>query len=384
MLAADKDQRFPQARRTTWIGMVINLFLISFKVLAGIWGRSEAIIADAVHSASDFITDALVLVGLKISERPKDETHPYGHGRVETIATFLVGLILGTAGLGIGFKAITAMIKGVSYAPKLIALIAALISIIVKEGTYQYTIRKSRLINSQVLKANAWHHRSDALSSVATFLGIGGAMLNPKWLILDPLVACGVAIFIVKIGAEITWGAFSDLVDTSVHQEIRDQMKQVAKAVPGVIGLHKMKTRHVGNEIFVDVHIEVNPSISVTDGHHIATQLERAILHNVDNMAEVNVHVEPDEDAQHKPEAVKNQLEIEKNICQIADTIEGIQGLSRLRVQRHGSGIKVDANIELNPQLTVAEGQKLAKFFREQLLKIKDVQQVELFLNLTS
>jgi cation diffusion facilitator family transporter len=298
MLAADKAQRFPQARRTTWTGLVINSLLITLKILAGIWGRSEALIADAVHSVSDFITDAVVLIGLAVSERPMDETHPYGHGRVETIATFMVGLILGLVGLGIGFKAIATMIKGVSHTPRFIALIAALISIIAKEGLYRYTIRVSQRTNCPTLRANAWHHRSDALSSIATFVGVGGAMLNPRWLILDPLVACGVAIFIVKVSAEITWGAFSELVDTSVQREIRDQLEQVAKTVPGVISLHKLKTRQVGGEIFVDVHIEVNPAITVTEGHHIATQLKDTILGQVDNMAEVNVHVEPEGDSQ--------------------------------------------------------------------------------------
>lgn len=296
MLASDKAQRFPQARRATWVGLVTNLLLVTLKGLAGIWGRSEALIADTAHSISDFITDALVLVGLKISERPVDETHPYGHGRVETISTFVVGLILGVVGFGIGFRAVDTMIKGVSQTPRAIALVAAFISIIVKEGLYRYTVRIGRRTNSLSLRANAWHHRSDALSSVATFLGVGGAMLNPRWLILDPLVACGVAIFVVKISIEITWKAISDLVDTSVQQDIRDKIEQVARAVPGVINLHGLKTRHVGNEIVVDVHIEVNPQITVTEGHHIATRLKGDILKQVDNMAEVNVHVEPEGD----------------------------------------------------------------------------------------
>ena len=296
MPASDKDQRFPQARQATWIGLVANLLLVTLKAIAGIWGRSEALIADAAHSISDFITDVLVLVGLKISERPVDDTHPYGHGRVETITTFMVGLILGVVGVGIGFRAVNSMIKGVSHTPKTIALLAALVSIIVKEVLYRYTVRIGRRTNSLSLRANAWHHRSDALSSVATFLGVGGAMLNPRWLILDPLAACGVAIFVVKISIEITRKAFSDLVDTSVRQEIRDKIEQVARAVPGVISLHGLKTRHVGSEIFVDVHIEVNPQITVTEGHRIATQLKHTILGQVDNIAGVNVHVEPEGD----------------------------------------------------------------------------------------
>ncbi len=296
MLNYDKSQKYPEARRVTWIGLFINLALIIFKVLAGIVGRSAALIADAVHSASDFISDALVLVGLKIAERPIDDTHPYGHGRVETIVTFLVGLLLGLVGVGIGFKAVNTMIQGVSYTPRLIALIAALISIVVKEWLYRYTIKVSRWTNSPSLRANAWHHRSDAFSSIATAFGVGGAMLNPQWVILDPLVACLVAVFIAKTSVEITWRALLELVDTSVNQETRDQIKQAAKAVPGVIGLHKLKTRHVGSDIFVDVHIEVNPQITVTEGHNIATRLKSTILQQVDNVAEVTVHVEPEGD----------------------------------------------------------------------------------------
>ncbi len=297
MLNSDKSQKYPKARRVTWIGLIINVGLISFKVLAGILGHSAALIADAVHSVSDLISDALVLVGLKISARPIDETHPYGHGRVETIVAFLVGLILGLVGIGIGFKAINIMIQGVSYTPRLIALLAALTSIVVKEWLYHYTIRVSRWTNSPSLRANAWHHRSDAFSSIATALGVGGAMLNPQWVILDPLVACLVAVFVVETSGKITWRAFLELVDTSVNQETRDQIEQAAKTVPGVIGLHKLKTRHVGSEIFVDVHIEVDPQITVTEGHNIATRLKNFILQQVNNIAEVTVHVEPEGDS---------------------------------------------------------------------------------------
>jgi cation diffusion facilitator family transporter len=297
MSRSDKSQKYPEARRVTWIGLFINLGLISFKIMAGILGQSEALIADAMHSVSDFVSDTLVLVGLKISERPIDDTHPYGHGRVETIASFLVGLLLGLVGVGIGFKAVNTMIQGVSYTPKVIALLAALISIVVKEGLYHYTIRVSYRTNFHSLRANAWHHRSDAFSSVATSLGIGGAMLNPKWLILDPLVACLVAVFIAKTSVKITWSAFLELVDTSVNREIRDKIEQVGKTVMGIAGLHKLKTRHVGSEIFVDVHIEVNPQITVTEGHNIATRLKETILQRVDNVAEVTVHVEPEGDS---------------------------------------------------------------------------------------
>jgi cation diffusion facilitator family transporter len=376
MSAFNEVKRFPQARRVTWIGLIINLFLISFKALGGIWGRSEALIADAVHSASDFITDVLVLIGLTVSERPMDETHPYGHGRVETIATFLVGLVLGLVGLGIGLKAIATMIKGVSYTPRSIALIAALVSIIVKEGLYRYTIRVGQQTNSQALRANAWHHRSDALSSVATFLGVGGAMLNPRWLILDPLVACGVAVFIVKVSAEITWTAFSDLVDTSVQREIRDQIERVAKGVSGVLNLHGLKTRHVGNNIFVDVHIEVSPRISVTEGHHIATQLKRAILGQVDNMAEVNVHVEPEGDSQRQPGMINSEAEIEARVYQIVNSIEGIKGLHGLKIRHHGADVSLEVDIEVDPQIRVVEGHALAKAARQQILGIERVKEV--------
>ncbi len=376
MSSLDKSQRLVKGERIVYIGLLTSLLLTILKGIGGIIGHSGALIADAIHSLSDFLSDILVLIGLRVAERPVDETHPYGHGRIETIATFILGIILGMVGFGIAYKSVVAIISGSKYDPSLIALLISLASIISKEILYRYTIKVSIRINSQALKANAWHHRSDALSSVAVFIGIAGARLNPAWWILDPLAAVAVALLIIKVSADICWGAMSDLADTAVNKETRSHIEEAVCSVAGVLGLHGLKSRHVGNEIFVDIHIEVSPRISVTEGHYIASLAREAVLRQIHNIGDVHIHIEQEGSDPNKISKTASDEIIEKNIYQTAKSVDGIMGLHGLKIRTHGKDICLEVDIEVDPYLQVIQGHELAKKFRQKLLQLPNIKEV--------
>ena len=295
---SDSNLRYRLGTRVTWVGLCVNLILTSFKLFAGIWGRSQAMIADAIHSLSDFATDIVVLIGFKVVSKPADMDHTFGHGRVETLVTFIVGVSLIIVAIWIGWTGISTILKMVSgiypYRIRWIALIAAMVSIITKEGTYRYTVRMGKQINSQAVIANAWHHRADALSSIATLIGIGGALiLGERWHILDPIAAIVVCFFIVKVAVGISRGSILDLIDTAISKDKVDKIETIIKGVSGVIGVHDIKTRSIGHDIALDVHVTVNPMLTVAQGHAIATNIENELKNKLGNVGFISVHIEP-------------------------------------------------------------------------------------------
>jgi len=298
---SDSNLRYRLGTRVTWLGCCVNIILTSFKLFAGIWGRSQAMIADAIHSLSDIITDIVVLLGFKVASKPADMDHAFGHERVETLATLIVGASLIIVAIWIGWTGISTILKMTSgvylYQIRWIAFIAAIVSIVTKEGVYRYTVKVGKHINSQAVIANAWHHRSDALTSVATLIGIGGALLlSERWRILDPIAALVVCFFIVKVAIRIARGSVLDLIDTAVSKETVDKIKTIIKSVPGVIGVHDIKTRSIGHNIALDVHITVNPKLTVAQGHDIATKIEDELKIKLDNVGFISVHIEPHEE----------------------------------------------------------------------------------------
>ncbi|MFC1694362.1 cation diffusion facilitator family transporter, partial [Candidatus Latescibacterota bacterium] len=286
--------------RVTGIGMMINTLLIGLKLIGGIAGNSGAMIADAVHSISDFVTDAGVIVGLRFLSKPADTDHAYGHGRVDTAISLLIGLAIIITGIGIlknGAQLIMLSFDGVfPHKPGIIALVMGIISILSKEVLYHYTRAVAKKSGSRTLEANAWHHRSDALSSVGTVIGVGGAIiLGDRWTILDPAAAVFVSILVIKVGFDIGWKAFKELSDESLSRHARQTVEKSIKCVKGVKGHHKIRTRSLGRYVTVDAHIQVNPEISVSEGHAIATKVENSIRKALRNAAFVTIHVEPKE-----------------------------------------------------------------------------------------
>jgi cation diffusion facilitator family transporter len=296
-MLSQKERAF-QANRVTLAGSAINFILTSFKLFAGIYGRSTAMVADAIHSLSDFATDIVVIVSMGISRKPKDSSHDYGHGKFETLATFIIGGALLAVGFGIGYngiKSIIAFFQGAEIEkPGLIALIAAVISIVSKEALYRWTVVVGRKINSQAVIANAWHHRSDAFSSIGTMVGIGGAIfLGEKWRILDPLAGVIVSLFILKVAIQITLGSLNELMESSLSEKEKNKIISLVTSVEGASQPHNLRTRKIGNNIAMDIHIRVNPQLNVSQAHEIATAVETVIRENFGSDSFVSVHVEP-------------------------------------------------------------------------------------------
>lgn len=290
--------REDQIARVTLAGSVVNLLLVGVKFVAGIAGHSAAMISDAVHSLSDFVTDIVVLVFVRISAQPQDEGHDYGHGKFETMATLLIGLALAAAAIGIvvsGAGKLAAWLQGEDLpSPGKLALWAALLSILAKEVLYQYTRIKGQKLDSPALEANAWHHRSDALSSVGAAIGIGGAiLLGNRWTVLDPLASIVVGLMLVKVAWDLLGPSFRELTDSSLPKETEAEMLEIIRSIDGVQNPHNLRTRRVGNRIVAEVHIRLDGSQSLSEAHKKATEVERRIKARFGQQSHIVVHMEP-------------------------------------------------------------------------------------------
>jgi len=283
-------------RKATLLGLFVNAFLILLKFFAGIFGSSQALIADAVHSISDLFTDAVVLLGIKIGRKPPDKEHHFGHARIETLASAIVGLALIGTAVYLGIDAALNIHQHTEYHPTGIALIGAGVSIALKEALYRYTVLIGRRIKSQLIVANAWHHRSDALSSVAVLLGVAGTLINPAWHILDALAALIVSFFIIKVGFDILRKTLREFTDTAPRPEIIEKLMQLSRAVDGVMNAHDLRVRTSGGFYQAEIHIVVDGQLTVVQGHRIAKTVERCLSEEMDELDRVIVHVDPFEE----------------------------------------------------------------------------------------
>jgi len=293
-----KDERTAIAQKVTWVGFFINLALTIFKLIAGIVGKSTAMIADGVHSFSDFVTDVIVLVFIGVSGKDKDDDHLYGHGKYETFATMLISLALLMVGIGIfwsGSSKIILTLKGeMIEQPTIIALVAALCSIIVKEGLYWYTKNAGAKINNQAVIANAWHHRSDAFSSIGTAIGISGAIFfGEKWRILDPIAGVVVSFFIIKVAIDLGIPSFHELLERSLPKEIVKEITDIINSDEEIKAFHNLKTLKIGNIYSIDVHIKLDREISFIHSHEVATALEIKLRQRFGEKTITSIHTEP-------------------------------------------------------------------------------------------
>ncbi|MDD2411679.1 MAG: cation diffusion facilitator family transporter [Dysgonamonadaceae bacterium] len=285
-------------RNVTLIGSVVNLVLAVGKIIAGIVGKSSAMIADGVHSLSDLVTDIIVLVFIKVSGKERDKNHQYGHGKYETFATMLISFALMIVGGGILWTSANKVIDSINgiviEQPGYIALYAALISIITKEGLYWYTKTIGVKVNSHAMVANAWHHRSDAFSSIGTAIGISGAiLLGEKWRVLDPIAGIIVSFFILKVAWEIANPSIKELLESSLSEETENEIIEIIKETSGVKGFHNLKTRKIGDIYAIEVHIKVDKELTVELSHQIATQIEKSLRYKFGNQSHIGIHVEP-------------------------------------------------------------------------------------------
>jgi cation diffusion facilitator family transporter len=288
-----KSSRGKYVRKITWIGLLTNILLAGIKFSAGYFGRSQALVADAIHTLTDTATDIAVIAGSHYWSRPPDECHPYGHRRLETLITVFIGIMLAAAGMGIGWQAISTLHKTPGLPPGWIALIATLISIVTKEIIYRWTAAAGKRIRSPALVANAWHHRSDAISSLPVLIAVGGAMLFPTWSFLDNVGAAVVSIFILHAAMKIIWPGISELIDAGAPGEVRKKILKIAGKCDGVHEIHKVRTRFISTAIQVDMHIVVDRSISVREGHCIADDVKDQIISGIPDVLDVVVHVDP-------------------------------------------------------------------------------------------
>ena len=284
--------------KVTLVGGVVNVVLLVFKFIAGILGHSAAMVADAVHSLSDFVTDVIVIAFVHISGKPQDKSHDYGHGKYETLAMTFIGVALMAVAIGILYSGVTKIVAWANgeqlEAPGTLALWAALLSILLKEGVYRYSMMKARQLQSQAVEANAWHHRSDALSSIGTAVGIGGAIfLGQRWTVLDPVASIVVALFIIKVSADLLRRGFGDLMEQSLPDEVEDEILRLAASVDGVAKPHDLRTRRIGNHYAIELHILMDGDIPLREAHDKASEVENLLRSQYGADTHVAVHVEP-------------------------------------------------------------------------------------------
>jgi|SRR5690554_532907 len=299
---SDSNGRTLRLREITIVtvkSLIFNLFLVIAKILSGVLGRSSAMIADGIHSLSDSISDIFLLLGLRLADKPPDKTHRYGHGKFETLLTVLISLLILMAGIFIFWNNGSVIYRvlfqdTILSRPTLLALFAAVFSLLIKEFLYRITRNVGVRHKSNALIANAWHHRTDALTSIAAFLGIGGAiMLGERWLILDPFAALLVSAFIIVVGVRLLKESLMELLETSIGDDNEHQIINIIKSVQGALNPHSLKTRKVGNKVVIDVHIEVNSYLNVIQAHNIADQVEQKLRSEFGTDSIVTVHIEP-------------------------------------------------------------------------------------------
>ena len=286
--------------KVTLVGSVVNVILLVFKFVAGVVGHSSAMIADALHSLSDFVTDVIVLVFVRISNKPQDKGHDYGHGKYETLALTIIGIALMAVAISIivkGAVKIAGWANGeVLEAPGMLAFWAAIVSIVLKEGVYRYSVIKGRKLNSKAVEANAWHHRSDALSSIGTAVGIGGAIFfGERWTILDPIASVVVGAFIVKVAFDLLKNGIGDLMEQSLPDTVEEEILQLAASVPGVTEPHELRTRRIGNHYAIELHILMDGALTLKEAHDKASEVEDLLRQHYGEETHVAVHVEPKE-----------------------------------------------------------------------------------------
>ncbi len=285
--------------RVTWIGLVANTVLCALKFAAGIFGHSQTMIADAVHSLSDSVTDIAILVGSAFWSKPSDENHPHGHRRIETLVTLFIGVALIIAAVGLGWNALKSIQEVHREPPKLIALYAALLSIVVKEMLYRWTMAQGIRVKSKAMQANAWHHRSDAFSSIPAAIAVSGAIWLPNLVYLDHIGAIVISVFILQVATRIMLPGMKELFEAGAPPAVSQELLKIAQETGNVIEVHGLRTRYLGSRLHVDLHVVVDGEITVIEGHEIAENVSRRLLEKGENVMDVIVHIEPREEIEN-------------------------------------------------------------------------------------
>ena len=368
--------------KVTLIGTASNLILSIIKFAGGIIGHSAAMIADATHSVSDLLTDMIVLIMFKVGQKPKDEDHPYGHGKAETLGTTVVGFIIISVGIGLAYEAWEMIQSGIARIPEPLAAGTALISIFIKEWLFRYTRSVGEKSNNSLLLANAWHHRSDAISSIAALVGIIGAMLG--FPALDPIAATMVAFMIMKVGYELTLGGFRDLMDTALDEKDTQSIQVAIDDVSGVLKSHDLRTRKIGGEILMDVHIQVDSDLTVTEGHEVAERVRRKLIKNYPNTQDVLVHVDGYDDSEMESIYNISRDDVEFLLTSILANTDGKLKKTQLRIHHLKGKNIVELYLHGDSTKTIAETETSLKEIKSDLLKNEHIDGVKLYLEVES
>jgi cation diffusion facilitator family transporter len=375
--------RYREVLKVTLIGSAFDLILGIAKIVGGFISTSTALIADGVHSLSDLFTDFIVIYAAKHSHREADAEHPYGHGRIETLATVALGLSLMAVAIGIAWDAVSRLFHPDRlWHPGVLALVLASLSIVVKEGLYHYSMGIARKYRSNMLKANAWHSRTDAISSVIVVIGILGSMAGLNY--LDAIAAIGVAFMIVKISWDLTWHSVRELIDTGLEPERIAAIRESILHVDGVKALHILRTRRMGGDALVDVHIQVAPTISVSEGHHISETVRQQVIQEIDEVADVMVHIDPEDDESAAPNI---GLPLRSTILQqLKQAWSGIEGADSIRdedVTLHYLNGKIQVELVLHLALLakdpLASRQQITAQFESAAQTVKNIKRIQIY-----
>ena len=362
------------------IGAVTNLFLSLIKLIGGYFGNSMALVADGIHSLSDLITDAVVYFSHGVGQLPPDRNHPYGHGRAETIGTTVVGLLIIFTGLGVAYESWETIFQTIEKVPGALAAGIAFLSIIINEGLYQYTLKIGKSTNSPSLIANAWHHRTDAISSIAALVGILGAWNG--FFILDPLAGGLVGLMVCNVGFDFSSKGFRDLMDTGLNEENMEMIFKILNEIPEVLQFHDLRSRTIGGEVLIDVHILVNPEMTVTEGHQVAEEVRRKIIKDFNNVQDVLVHVDGEHDAEFDNLYNVTRKEITEIINPIIESLGGVRPDPEFRIH-HGNGrITVDLFLQMSGDREMKEAEKLMGEVKSRLEATSKIEKARVFLDL--
>jgi cation diffusion facilitator family transporter len=378
--AAEDAERLRALSRVTLLAAAANLTLAAVKGVAGLLGGSSVLLADAVHSLSDLATDVVALLGLRAASKPPDEEHPYGHGRYETVGTVILGVILLGAAAGIAWQASSRF--GQSGVPSGITLWVAGFSIAVKEGLFRITVRAGRRYDSPLVVANAWHHRSDALSSVAALAGIAGARMG--FPILDPAAAVVVAALIGKMAVSLLAGAIREVTDTALQREMLHDLGAGIRRLPGVVNLHELRARRMGPRVLVDLHVQVEASTTVSDGHQVAERVRQFVFQEHGGVSEVLVHIdaEPDQHLAPEEQLSRPRQEIEAEVRRIAQGVDGVHAVTHVMAHFLERRVALQVDIEVDPGLRVRDAAAVARSLRNRLEAVTGVDHADIHLEL--
>lgn len=376
-MTSKHNERYRVTHRVTVVGAVVNLVLAFFKIVIGVMGHSHALIVDGIHSLSDLLSDGLVVFAAKQGNASPDEDHPYGHARIETAFAAVLGGILIAVGVGIVIDAMDRLASGDINIPSAMTLWVALLSVLAKEILYRYTIHYANKINSSLLKANAWHHRSDAISSIVVLIGIGGSIYGIPY--LDPAAAVIVAMMVAKIGWEIARESIDQLVDKGLDPEKVTSISQHINDIPGVSQMHMLRSRQMGADALLDVHIEVAPQLSVSEGHRISDEVSKQLTETFPDVSQVLVHVDPENDEQNSS-CVDLPLreELLANLKQRWSVIEHSRFIEEVTLHYLGGKVSVQIILPLSELESIEETTQLSALFKDAVKDIECIAKIEI------